>query len=426
MKAKEAEAGPGPISHVLLNGSSSSSSSSSSGNKALEDRARNIVNNTVKLKALGMWKPGQPKPVPRAKSSSSSGSGRDAGRKRAPVSAAKAVPKTSKKTDVIPLPQQGRYARRRVNYAKITATDRPAHMIGCLCEPCLAAHTHSPGCFCGPCLAARDHPFGCSCEPCLAVSEPIELAKHGHNGHAIGCKCLPCRKQGGAVHSTAADGAAYASGSSSSASPIAHRPKTAASAVSRGGTNWRVGAPKNATKAEAMWLKAAQFSSSSSSSGVPLAGEDASLKPCLICKTSTSSSHPSVKKRSHDIPFCHACSSKIRSFRVTLAKKGLLMVEGDANEECCAVCACNTVDDKVPIHVYMCDHCPRSYCGSCCRKILTSKEFKKMTTDEEWRCFSCPPKSGKVVIAAQVWSGPAVVSNRDNERKRKLEHEAHG
>ena len=106
--------------------------------------------------------------------------------------------------------------------------------------------------------------------------------------------------------------------------------------------------------------------------------------PCFYCDKKTTNTHPYVPFNSAGpLPFCVACEKTWNQFREDTKQKNKLHLNGDFNEEICALCS------NWPKQLYCCSNCPRSYCKSCLKRILSRSELKAVDEPGDWNCAYC-------------------------------------
>jgi len=72
------------------------------------------------------------------------------------------------------------------------------------------------------------------------------------------------------------------------------------------------------------------------------------------------------------------------------------MVEGEINEEICAICSDIPESDLV-----LCSTCPKSYCNPCLMRCLRSSDIDDMNSSEDWTCMVCAFEKGDTGTGTQ-------------------------
>ena len=95
--------------------------------------------------------------------------------------------------------------------------------------------------------------------------------------------------------------------------------------------------------------------------------------------------HPYVPTnfQQEDLFICSLCLTNWREYREKAKNDGELVLEGEFNEELCAVCS------DTPQNLIMCASCPRSFCGGCLDRLLTDDERATLQESDEWECMCC-------------------------------------
>ncbi|KAJ1408435.1 hypothetical protein B484DRAFT_403538 [Ochromonadaceae sp. CCMP2298] len=110
---------------------------------------------------------------------------------------------------------------------------------------------------------------------------------------------------------------------------------------------------------------------------VHIEGEEQKLAEVFIM-------HPFMpfNSRGDRIFFCLACADNWKDYRETAHAEGRMILEGEVNEEICALCSDGT-------NLIMCSSCPRSFCPDCIDGVLTPAEIEQMHKSDDWYCPGC-------------------------------------
>lgn len=121
-------------------------------------------------------------------------------------------------------------------------------------------------------------------------------------------------------------------------------------------------------------------------------------RKCFFCQAGTKNYrqdniaiHPYVTCdfKGADIYMCLKCVSNWKLYRDSAKKANELILPGETNEELCALCS------SLPNTLVLCESCPRSYCEVCLSIVIGQAEFRKMKSQENWKCMECAKVSTK-------------------------------
>ena len=125
---------------------------------------------------------------------------------------------------------------------------------------------------------------------------------------------------------------------------------------------------------------------------------------CVYCQVTRDSCrigqtlmvHPYVDcdLRGKSLHICTTCQSNWQLHRKSATDKNVLVLNGEFNEEICAVCS------DSPTELVMCLKCPRSFCHPCLKIILSSDEFTVMQKSDDWSCMVCVNNARRATAAA--------------------------
>ena len=117
---------------------------------------------------------------------------------------------------------------------------------------------------------------------------------------------------------------------------------------------------------------------------------------CFYCDVAKSADpsrafvvHPYVPRstsRSTPVLICVTCLANWRDFRENATRAGELILQGQTNEELCALCS------DTPDELILCDRCPRSFCRTCLAKVLTEPAVAAIldpNNSRQWKCMPC-------------------------------------
>ena len=143
---------------------------------------------------------------------------------------------------------------------------------------------------------------------------------------------------------------------------------------------------------------------------------------CVYCQVTNLSARPGQKLATHPyvakdysgrtMNMCTVCIHNWQVHRDAAKDSGQLVLEGEVNEELCAVCS------DSPRELVMCSGCPRSYCIRCLGEILTKGEFSQMQSADDWTCMCCALEQAEALKAQKK-----LRANQDKEEKRAKRNE---